>query len=149
MEVLIMKIELIPALNERYRDNKQNIRELTDILKKVVHIFKKIYPKQFFSRFGQLSWQSFIKEAQTIKYVIPIRNRNQTEPAPTMFQPQEETKEEMERVSLFEGTKEEIHFLGEEIDEEITEERQEKIRSLMEDAKEETIEERKEESHLV
>ena len=37
------------------RDNKQNSRELTDILKKVVHIFMNINPKRIFSSFGQLS----------------------------------------------------------------------------------------------
>ena len=62
-----------------------------------------------FSRFGQLSWQSFIKEAQIIKYGIPIRNRNQTARAPAMVHPQEEIKEEMERVLLLEEAKEKIH----------------------------------------
>ena len=51
-----------------------------------------------------------------------------------MVQPQEEIKEKVERVSLLE----EIHVPGEEINEEITEERKEEIHSLMEDTKEET-----------
>ena len=34
-----MKIESIPILNDRYRDNKHNIRECTNIFKKSVHIF--------------------------------------------------------------------------------------------------------------
>ena len=55
MEVLIMKIESIPVLNEIYRENKQNIRDLTDIFNKVAHIFMNMNPKQFFSTFGQLS----------------------------------------------------------------------------------------------
>ena len=129
-----MKIESIPALNERYRANKQNIRELTDIFKTGFHIFMNINPQWNFSRFGQLSWQSFVKEAQKIKYGISIRNRNWTTPAPAMVQPQEEIKEKVERVSLLE----EIHVPGEEINEEITEERKEEIHSLMEDTKEET-----------
>ena len=62
MEVLIMKIESIPVLNE--------IRELTDIFNKVVHILMNINPKRNFSRFGQFGWQSFIKEAQIIKYGV-------------------------------------------------------------------------------
>ena len=40
-----MKIESIPALNERYRANKQNIRELTDIFKTGFHIFMNINPQ--------------------------------------------------------------------------------------------------------
>ena len=48
-----MKIESIPLLNERYRENKQNIRELTHIFKKVVHLFMNVNPKQDFSIFGQ------------------------------------------------------------------------------------------------
>ena len=45
MEVFVMKIESIPVLNERYRDNKHNIRELTDIFNEVVHIFMNVNPK--------------------------------------------------------------------------------------------------------
>ena len=95
MEVLIMKIESISALNERYKENKQNIRDLTDIFNKVVHIFMNVNPKRNFSRFSQLSWQSFMKEAQLIKYGIPIRNINQTAVAPTMVQTQEELKKKL------------------------------------------------------
>ena len=58
-----MKIESIPALYEINRENKQNIRELTDIFNKVVHIFIYVNPKQNVLRFSQLSLQSFIKEA--------------------------------------------------------------------------------------
>ena len=53
----------------------------------------------------------------------------------------------MERVSLLEETKEDIHVPGEEIDEEITEEIKEEILLLRDDTKKETLEERKEESH--
>ena len=63
MEVLIMEIESIPLLNERYRETNRNIRELIDIFKKVIHIFMSVKSKQNISRFGQLSWLSFIKEA--------------------------------------------------------------------------------------
>ena len=52
-----------------------------------------------------------------------IRNRNQTARAPAMVQIQEETKEEVERVSLLKENKKEIHVPGGEIDEEITKER--------------------------
>ena len=45
MEVLIMEIESISVSKERYRDNNQNIKELTDVLKKGVHIFMNINPK--------------------------------------------------------------------------------------------------------
>ena len=45
MEVLMMKIEVMPTLNERYRENKLSFRELTDIFKKDVHIFMNINPK--------------------------------------------------------------------------------------------------------
>ena len=48
MEVLIMKVESIPALNERNRDNEKNTGELTDIFKKVVHIFMNVNPKRKF-----------------------------------------------------------------------------------------------------
>ena len=109
MEVLIMEIESTPALNERSRDNKHNIGKLTDILKKVVHIFMNANPKRNVSRFGQLNWQSFTKEVLISKYGIPIRKSNQIVPASAMVQPQEETKEGVERVSLLEETKEEIH----------------------------------------
>ena len=63
MEVLIMKIESIPLLNERCRGNKQNIKELTDIFKKGFHIFMNVNLKRNISRSGQLRWQSDIKEA--------------------------------------------------------------------------------------
>ena len=43
-----------------------------------------VNPKQFFSIFDQLSWELFINEAQITKYGIPIRNMNQTVPAPAM-----------------------------------------------------------------
>ena len=106
-----------------------------------------VNPKRFFSRFGQLSWQSSIKEAQRIKYRIPIRNTNQTDTAPAMVQTQEEAKEEIERISSLEEIIEEIHAPREEINEENTEERRKKIHSPMEDTFKKTLEERKEEIH--
>ena len=64
-----------------------------------------------------------------------------------MVQPQERTKEEMERVSLLEETYEKIYVPGEEIDEKITKERKEEIHTLTEDTKKEILEERKKENH--
>ena len=48
-----------------------------------------------------------------------------------MVQPRKGIKEKMERASLLEETKDEIHTPGKEIDEEITEVRKEEIHSLM------------------
>ena len=88
-----MEIESIPLLNKRYRENKQKNWELTDIFMKVLHTFMNVNSKRNFSRFGQSSWQSFIKEARLIKYGIAITNTNLTSPAQAVVQTQEETKE--------------------------------------------------------
>ena len=63
MEVLIMKIESIPTLNTVYENNYQNKRELKDIFKKVNNIFAKANSKQINDRIGQLSWQTFVRDA--------------------------------------------------------------------------------------
>ena len=56
-----------------------------------------------------------------------------------MVQTQEETKEKNERNLPLEETKEEIYVPGEEINQEITEERNEESHSPMEDTKEEIL----------
>ena len=100
-----------------------------------------VNPKRNFSRFGQLSWQSFIKEARKIKYGNLIRNTNQTAPAPAKVQIQKETKEPKVE------TEEEIYVPNGEINDEIIEERKEKIHSLMNNIKVKNLEGRKEGSH--
>ena len=71
-----------------------------------------INSKQNFSRFGQLSWQSFVKEARIMKYGILIRKTNWSASVPAMVRTQEETKEELERLLPLEETKEEICVPG-------------------------------------
>ena len=72
MEVLIMKIESIPTLNTVYENNYQNKRELKDIFKKVNNIFAKANSKQINDRIGQLSWQTFVRDAWILKYKVPL-----------------------------------------------------------------------------
>ena len=50
----------------------RNIRELADIFQEVKDIFAFANSKRRFDRIGQLSWQTFIRDARSLKYKVPL-----------------------------------------------------------------------------
>ena len=75
-EVIISKINSIASVKSTYLNGLQNIRILSDVFQKIKNIFMPANPKQINNRVGQLSWQSFIRDAHLYKKQTLIKSQH-------------------------------------------------------------------------
>ena len=80
VQVMINKLMENTDLYDVYQSGCKNYHTLGDIYDKVKHVFLDRMTAKKKSRFGQLSWETFVREARRIKMNAPVQSR----PAMTM-----------------------------------------------------------------
>ena len=75
VQVMINKLMENTDLYDIYQSGCKNFHTLGDIYDKVKHVFLDRMTDKKKSRFGQLSWETFVREARSIKMNAPIQPR--------------------------------------------------------------------------
>ena len=75
VQVMINKLKENADLYDVYKSGCKNLHTLGDIYDKVKYVYLDRMAKKKKARFAQLSWETFVREARSIKLNVPVQSR--------------------------------------------------------------------------